>query len=156
MSFIKYFFCIKRLLLRNKTYLLVIFLSISFSLVLRDESSKQYFGSIHVCLIKYLTSKICRYSSFNYFVPGIILKCPYIRFLFIQSLWKWSSHKTAFLLNLDTFTSCPLPILCSPCCTFFRSVAFLGSGTLKKLLPFVFFLWYSYNYMLDPYMLDKC
>ena len=84
MSFIKYFFCIKRLLLRNKTSLLVIFLSISFSLVLRDVSSKQYFGSIHVCLINYLTSKICRYSSFNYFVPGIILKCLYIRFLFIN------------------------------------------------------------------------
>ena len=156
MSFIKYFFCIKRLLLRNKTSLLVIFLSISFSLVLWDVSSNQYFDSIHVCLIKYLTSKICWCSSFNYFVPGIILKCPYIRFLFIQIFWKWSSHKTEFLLNLNAFMSCPIPILCSPCCTFFRSVAFLGSGTLNTLLPFVFFLWYSYNYMLDIYMLDKC
>ena len=142
--------------MRNKTYLLVIFFSISFSLVLRDVSSKQYFGSIHVCLIKYLTSKICRYSSFNYFVPGCILKSPYIRFLFIQSLWTWFPHKTEFLLNLNVFMSCPISTLCSPCCTFFRCVAFLDSGILKNFYLSSFFLWYSYNYMLDTYMLDKC
>ena len=55
----------------------------------------------------------------------------------VTSLWKWSSHKTEFLLNLNVFMSCPILILCSHCCALFRSVTFLGSGILKKLLPFV-------------------
>ena len=55
----------------------------------------------------------------------------------VTSLWKWSSHKTEFLLNLNVFMSCPIPILGSHCCALFRSVVFLGSGILKKLLPFV-------------------
>ena len=84
-----------------------------------------------------MTSKICRYSSFNYFVSRCILKSPYIRFLFIQSLWTWFPHKTEFLLNLNVFMYCLIPILCSPCCIFFRCVAFLGSIIFKKLLPFV-------------------
>ena len=55
-----------------------------------------------------------------------------------QSLRKWSSHKTEFLLNLNVFVSCcPIPTLCNHCCALFRSAAFLGSGILKKLLPFV-------------------
>ena len=44
--------------------------------------------------------------STNSFFPGCILKCAYIRILFIQSLWKWSSHKTEFLVVcIALFTS---------------------------------------------------
>ena len=77
--------------------------------------------------------------STNSFFLGCLLKCSYIRFLFIQSLWKWFSHKTEFLLNLNVFMSCPILILCSHCYAHFRCVAFLGSGILKKLLRFVVF-----------------
>ena len=50
---------------REKICLFLTLFSISFSLILRDMFSKQYFDFVHVYLVKYFLSKNCRFTSFN-------------------------------------------------------------------------------------------
>ena len=83
----------------------MIFLSISFSLVLWDVSSKQYFGSIHIYLIKYLMSKNCRYSSFDYFRSRNFREFrPFSRKLKTQKILFWSIRESLCSRSFSRFS----------------------------------------------------